>query len=212
MLCRRIGWRTEGDPMADSKMEDTFSVILSCQGQLKWAQCLIDSMSWPSVKWGEIKHSEDVVNQDTIFIFRDLGAHVNHSVLGKWEPATCGGQFTFLCGWWCDIHMIGKAWLQSGYILYLSILLDTVFSSICTGRGNGGRRYDPNSHGSMACDICISGVGNQIWEGSHIASMPCSIRSPQGLRALRRGPALASRPNLSQRSIPWDQCGHSTWV
>jgi hypothetical protein len=28
-------------------------------------------------------HSEDVVNEDPISIFRELGAHVNHSVLGK---------------------------------------------------------------------------------------------------------------------------------
>jgi hypothetical protein len=42
--------------------------------------------------------------------------------------------------------------------------------------------------------------------------MPCSIRSPQVLRALRRRPAPASRANVSQRCIPWAKSGHSTSV
>jgi hypothetical protein len=168
-------------------------------------------MSWPSVRWGEIKHSEVVVNEDPIFI---LGSLVPTLTTVSWgnesQPPVEGSSFS------CEAGDVTSTWQGkpgfSGYILYLSILLDTLFSSTSTYRGNGGRHYDPNSHGSMACDICSSGVGNLIWEGPQIASMPCSIRSPQSLRALRRGPTPASRANLSQRSIPWDKSGHSTWV
>jgi hypothetical protein len=124
VLCRRIDWKSEWDPMADSKMEDTFWLILSCQGQLRWAQCLIDSMSWPSVRWGGISYSEVVVNEYPISIFREGGAHI--------KPATCGGQLTFLWGWWCDIYMLGNAWLQCGHVLYLSIFLGAMGADAMT--------------------------------------------------------------------------------
>jgi hypothetical protein len=155
-------------------------------------------MSWPSVIWGEIRHSEDVVNEDPIFIFRELGAHLNHSVLGKWEPTTCGGQFLFLWGWWCDIHMTGKAWLQSGHNLYVCPSCWTPCSYLSAQAGLMGT--DAMTQTLMVLwfiDIFSKGVDNLLWEGPQIASMPCPIRSPQELRALRKGAVL-----------PWWQTSH----
>jgi hypothetical protein len=56
------------------------------------------------------------------FIFAELSAHPNCSVLGQWETSTCGRLFPFLWGWWSDHHLY-SVWPHP---VYLSILLDTV--------------------------------------------------------------------------------------
>jgi muramidase (phage lysozyme) len=73
------------------------------------------------VRCGEIMYPQDVVNGNSIFIFTELSAHPNCSVLGKQETSTCAGQFPFLWGW----YLTTISYSEWSHLVYLSILLDT---------------------------------------------------------------------------------------